>query len=108
MKRFTFLAAILVLLIGARTTYGSPMTIVETPQETSGPFWHNVFHSASGVTSGSIYYWIDLDHGTYDPDTGDLDLWVNLYRDQGMTRYRGQAHGTSSSWSERTSTTTTG
>ncbi len=95
-----FAMALLCLCVTSQA-YAAPLEITETPQSTSGPFRHNVFHTAgsNGGASGSIIVWFDLDTSqtsTFDPDTGDLDLHVNLYNNSSFTTLVGTAVGTSS------------
>ncbi len=59
-------------------------TSIEAIQSTSGPFIHNVFHtSTNGGSSGSILAWWGLNSAapvsTYDPMTGDLNLYTKIY-----------------------------
>lgn len=63
--------------------------ITSTPQELTGPFLHNVFHtaSASGGESGSPLVWFNLDGtktSSYDPTTGALTLHVDLFAEDGL------------------------
>ncbi len=75
-----------------------PLTIDTAPQETSGPFVHNVFHAASSVTSGSILAWFDLNptrSNWYDAATGALEVHTRLFADAALTSLIGTATGTS-------------
>lgn len=78
----------------------APLTIVATPTEVSGGFLHNLFHSASknGGAGGSIYAWLDLDTtqlSTWDPDTGDLTLYLEVFSDSSLTTSQGYVTATS-------------
>ena len=64
------------------------LTIVATPQATTGSYRHSLFHSAesSGGAGGSVLAWIDLDTSAgaanqYDPVTGDLTVAFGLFAD---------------------------
>jgi hypothetical protein len=71
----------IVLMLFAGSVMAEP--IVDTPLSNSGSFRHNVFHSnSSGGGSGSILAWFDLDtsqSSSYDPTTGAMTLYVNLF-----------------------------
>lgn len=87
---------ILVMAVNAQAT----LTITSTPQATSGPFRHNVFHTAhtSGGAGGTILAWFDLDTtaptSTYDELTGALAINIGIFTSSGLTTQIGTATGT--------------
>jgi len=73
----TLLTAIFSLGV-VRTSDAVLYEIIASPQSTSG-FTHNTFHGYDGA--GTLA-WFDLDTSkinTYDPDTGDLSAYFNIY-----------------------------
>lgn len=77
--------------------------ITDLPMENSGPFWHNLFHSAdsAGGAGGGIKAWFDLDStqsSTWDSDTGALSLHVKLYDSASLTTPLGSASATSNNF----------
>ena len=75
-----------------------PIQIASTPTETSGPFRHNAFHTAgsNGGESGAILGWFDLaaGGGSWDPDTGDFIIHIDIFSDGGLSSGIGTAIGT--------------
>ncbi len=100
MKRnhgLTLLGVVSVLSL-AGSARANVLTITSTPQENTGSFLHNVFHTAdsNGGAGGSILAWFDLDttqSSTWDPVSGALSLHVNVYSDAGLSNLIGTAHG---------------
>lgn len=94
-----FLVALtmVVLAVGAQA---SVLTIVDTPQATSGPFRHNVFHTASssGGAGGTILAWFDLDPDAstswYNPLSGDMVLNIGIFTGSSLATQIGVATGT--------------
>lgn len=79
------------------------LTLVDSPQQPSGPFRHNLFHSAdsSGGASGDVLAWFDLDTGFgaanfLDPATGDLEAHFDLFADSTLTTAIGTAFASGS------------
>jgi len=79
------------------------MTLVDAPQEASGPFRHNLFHGATsaGGAGGSILSWFALDtafgaSNFYDPATGDLEAHFDLFATSSLTSPIGTAQVLSS------------
>lgn len=101
MTRFLrFLFALTALSLLSITASAASLTIVSTPTETTGPFRHNVFHAADsgGGAAGSIFAWLNLDTNqtsTWDPATGDLTLYLDVFSDQAQTNQVGTVIGTS-------------
>jgi hypothetical protein len=105
MKLFVRIATAAMLGLTAVTANAVSLTIIATPQETSGPFLHNVFHSATsnGGASGTILAWYTLDTtlgsgeaNQWDSATGSLEIHVNVYSNASLTTFVGTAVGTSS------------
>lgn len=97
------LSAVLGSWIPVVAASAAPITIVSTPQETTGPFRYNAFHSAdaSGGASGAVLAWLDLDasFGTgnfYDPATGQLQARFELFQTSALSTKIGEALLTSS------------
>ncbi len=91
--------SVLVILALPVVAGASPLILFSTPQSTSGPFLHNVFHTASshGGSGGQIKAWFDLDSAftsTYDPMSGDLLIHINIFSDKNYTNAIGTAVGT--------------
>jgi len=69
------------------------LEIIATPQSTTG-FTHNTFHGYDGAGTLS---WIDLDtskSNTYNPDTGDLNAFFNIYDNESFDTLWGTAVAT--------------
>ncbi|MGB5398142.1 MAG: hypothetical protein WBN96_13420, partial [Gammaproteobacteria bacterium] len=83
----------LLLAFGCGAVTAAPVSILDLPTESTGPFRHNVFHDAStnGGAGGSIFSWFTLDSGTWDAATGDLVLSVDLWNDSAHTVAEGTA-----------------
>jgi hypothetical protein len=99
MRPIRLAVAFVFLLTLPAVVTASPLVIMSTPQSTSGPFLHNVFHTASsnGGAGGQIKAWFDLDPGftsTYDPMTGALLLHVEIFSNSALTNQIGTAVGT--------------
>ena len=67
----------------------TPLSLIGSPQETTGPFRYNNFHKATAAngTRGAVLGWFDLDGSlanSYDPDTGDLIANFTIYNDSGF------------------------
>lgn len=100
--RMCLAAAAVAVVAWAAPAQATLLTIVDTPHELSGPFLHNVFHSASGNgsgTSGSIKAYYDLDTAatnTYNTATGQLWARFNVFSDSALSMNVGTvtAHGT--------------
>lgn len=99
-----FAAALAVIAIVPGAPAGAtPLTITDSPQESSGPFWHNVFHTASSHSAmgGSILGWFNLNTGgltdTYDPDTGAFQADFLIYSDSGYSHQIASVTGIGSS-----------
>ncbi len=75
----------------------APIAIADLPQETSGPFRHNVFHTADANSgqNGSVLAWFDLGvgGGSWDPVTGAFNISIDLFSDSGLTTSIGTASG---------------
>lgn len=90
-RRKPFFTALLVTVVSvliSSNALASPLQIIDSPQRTSGGFLHNVFHSAENITGGTILAWFDLDKSksnTYDPDTGILEAYFNIFNDSSLT-----------------------
>ena len=87
--KYCFLAVVLSIIILPVTSFASPLQIVESPQYTGG-FMHNLFHTASNSNGegGNVLAWFDLDKtksNTYDPDTGILEAYFNVYSGKQFT-----------------------
>jgi len=71
------------------TAEAVPLYIIDSPQHAGG-FTHNVFHtSTNGGGSGFILAWFDLDDSktsTYDPTTGDIKAYFEIYGNAGLTQ----------------------
>ena len=94
------LTVCVVVVLGS-PAYADPYQIIATPQETSGSFAHNAFHTSESHygMGGALLGWFDLDPGyisTYDPLTGALDLRVNIFSSASLSAAAeiGSAHGT--------------
>lgn len=88
-------------LLAVLPAYADPHEIIATPVETSGSFIHNVFHTAGahGGAGGFIKAWFDLDTtqtSTWDPTTGALNLYVNVFANSSFTTQIGSAVGVTS------------
>jgi len=96
------------LLIGtAAFTAPAPATaaildIVDAPKESSGPFWHNVFHTANSnnAMSGQIKAWFGLDTdssgNTYDTVTGAFDADFLIFKNKNSSQVVGTASASGS------------
>ncbi len=80
--------------------------IISMPTDSTGgagePFRHNLFHDAStgNGMNGTVLAWFDLDTNftsTWDPNSGVLDLYVNIYSDAAQLNFLGTGHATSNS-----------
>lgn len=81
-----------------------PIELVDSPQNTTAPFKHNVFHEASGAggANGDILAWLDLDEtqgaaNFYDPDTGALEALFDLFESSALTTGIGTARASGTS-----------
>jgi len=99
-----FAAALaLIAIVPGAPAGATPLMITDSPQESSGPFWHNVFHTASSHSAmgGSILGWFGLNPGgvtdTYDPDTGAFQADFLIYSDSGFTNQIASVTGIGSS-----------
>jgi len=100
------LRRLLPLLLGlglAAPASAAPITILDSPTETGGPFRHNVFHSSDsqGGAAGQILAWFDLDaafgaSNFYDPVTGDLEAHFDVFTSSAFSTPIGTATLTSS------------
>lgn len=96
-------ALALITIVPGAPAGATPLAITDSPQESSGPFWHNVFHTASSSSAmgGSILGWFGLNPGgvadTYDPDTGAFQADFLIYSDSGFTNQIASVTGIGSS-----------
>jgi len=92
-----FIGAFVACLFAVESAVAVPLQIVATPQESSGPFVHNLFHvNNDGGPSGLVTAWADLDASStsfYDPDTGAIQVVLNLYSDSTLTTQTGSVTG---------------
>ncbi len=97
MKTRLFCALLAATLVGGKADAAS-IAIAATPQESSGPFQHNVFHTANSAQGqyGSILAWFSMNGGggSWDPVSGAFSLSVDLFSDAGLTAPIGTATGT--------------
>ncbi len=91
------ITAVLTLSLAAGHASASVLDILDAPQETSGPFWHNVFHTANhnNAMSGQIKAWFGLDSAsssnTYDTSTGALNADFLIYKNKNSSVVVGTA-----------------
>ena len=94
-KQFLFCVSLSLFSVAATAV---PIQIAATPTETSGPFRHNAFHTATtnGGQSGGILGWFNLGAGggSWDPDTGVFVINIDVFSDSGLTSNIGSAIGT--------------
>lgn len=102
-SRFGFALGVTCMVASLSAPFAHAATIIATPQETSGGFLHNVFHSANsnGGASGTIWAWFDLDtsfaaSNDWNAATGALEIHINVYANSALTSFQGTAVGTSS------------
>ena len=77
---------------------GWRLKIESLPQETRGPFVHNVFHKAHRGGNGDVLGWFDLDptrDSFYNPHTGNLSLYVNIFSESDLKHQIGTAYASS-------------
>ena len=96
--RYTTIMTAALCSVFTGAVMAAPMAINDLPTESTGPFQHNVFHSASsnGGQSGTIYSWFTLGvgGGSWDPVSGAFSLNVDLWNDAGATVSEGTATAT--------------
>ena len=83
------IVALAITLMFIDVAVAAPINIVATPQETDGPFIHNVLHvNNDGGSSGVITGWLSLDTSAsnfYDPMTGDIQFTMNIFTDSSLS-----------------------
>lgn len=96
LRRILWAAVGLAWLPGA--ALAAPMTVISTPQESSGPFRYNVFHTAGldGGAGGNLLGWFDLDTSFgaanfYDPVTGDAQIYFDIFATSALSTQIGDA-----------------
>lgn len=83
--------------VASVSTQAAMLSVVATPQETSGPFRHNVFHTPTNTSGGgTIDAWFNLGNsgGFWDTLTGAFIIAVDLFSNSNLTGSLGSATGT--------------
>ena len=81
-----------ILLCFVAPAVAMPLPVIDTPQDTVGPFVHNIIHDLSPEKTALA--WLDLDRSqpnTYDPVSGEMRIHLLVFDESSLTRRIGTA-----------------
>ena len=81
-----------ILLCLAGPAAAMRLPVIDTPQDTVGPFVHNIIHDLSAEKAALA--WLDLDRSqpnTYDPVSGEMSIHLLIFDESSLTRRIGTA-----------------